>query len=236
MQLNASVQPSHVTLPHVNRQGRRPPPQARRQWAPLLAIALAVALAVALVGCASSAGTGGATATATTSAPTATATATLPAATAAPTTASGPYPVHVYFSKHPDSDNDPTKVFAVNRLSPTLMVATYSIQQLIAGPTGSEQAAGYYTELVGALSGASNCGGADFTITLNHRGTTPQTGAATLQFCRTVSLAGDLTGARISAEIDAILTQFPSTQQVVILTSAGSCFDDLSGQNLCLSA
>jgi len=172
--------------------------------------------------------TGGATATATTSATTAT------AATATTASGAGPYAVKVYFSRHPDSDNDPTKVFGVTRSSPTLMVATFAIQQLIAGPTASEQAAGDYTDLTGSLSGSSNCGGADFTITLNHRGPTPQTGTATLKFCRTVSLAGDLTGARIRAEITAILTQFPSTQHVVILTSGGSCFDDLRGGNLCL--
>jgi hypothetical protein len=197
----------------------------------------ALTLAALLVGCASTSGTGAttsghstggaATATPTTSAPAAT-------ATTSSSSGSGPYAVKVYFSRHPDSDNDPNKVFSVMRSSPTLMVATYAIQQLIAGPSASEVSAGYYTELTGSLSGASNCGGADFVITLNHRGPTPQTGTATLKFCRTTSLAGDLTGGRISAEISAILTQFPSTQHVVILTAAGSCFDDLRGGNLCL--
>lgn len=232
MRSHPSPQPALYGKRPAARQSSGAPRRSPWRGAALLA---AVALVAALAGCSSSSTTGGATtggATATTAAtPTNTAT---PAATSTAITGSGPYPVKVYFSRHPDSDNDINKVFAVSRSSPTLMVATFSIQQLIAGPTASEKAAGYYTELSGSLSGASNCGGADFVITLNHRGPTPQTGTATLKFCRTVSLAGDLTGGRITAQVDAILTQFPSTQQVVILTDTGSCFNDLRGGNLCL--
>lgn len=165
----------------------------------------------------------------------------LPSATATtpanPTATGTPpsYPVKVYFSRHPDSDNNPNAVFAVQRVSPTLGVATYAIQQLIAGPTATERTAGYYTELTGALSGSSNCGGADFTIALDHRGPKPETGTATLQFCRTTALPGDLSGGRITAQITKTLTQFPNNQRVVILTSGGACFDDLSGRNACLS-
>lgn len=159
------------------------------------------------------------------------------ATTANPTATGTPasYPVKVYFSRHPDSDNSPNAVFPVQRVSPTLGVATYAIQQLIAGPTAAERGAGYYTELTAAISGTSNCGGADFMITLDHRGPKPQTGTATLQFCRTVALPGDLSGGRITAEITAILKQFPNNKQVAILTSSGNCFDDLSGRNACLS-
>jgi len=165
---------------------------------------------------------------------TATATATVAPAATATTTSGGPYHVLVYFSKKPDSLNDPTKVFPVDRYSPTLGVATYTIEQLIAGPTAAEATAGYYSEIHGLLSGSSNCGGPDFTITLNHKGSTPATGYATLKFCRTVNLPGDLAGAYISAEINASLKQFSNIQHVVILNAQGGCFDDLSGQNLCL--
>jgi spore germination protein GerM len=155
-------------------------------------------------------------------------------ATVAPTATAAHYPVKVYFSRHPDSDNTPTAVFAVTRVSPTLGVATFAIQQLIAGPSATERNAGYYTELTTAISGASNCG-ADFTVTLDHRGAKAEAGTVTLQFCRTVSLAGDLSGTRITAQITRTLTQFPNNQRVVILTSDGNCFDDLSGRNLCLN-
>jgi hypothetical protein len=144
------------------------------------------------------------------------------------------YGVKVSMSRQPASDNDPTEVQAVGRLSPTLGVATYSIQQLISGPLPAERDRSYYTPLTGALSGASNCGGADFSIALNHKGSSYHPGTATLRFCRAVALAGDLTGARISAEITATLRQFATISTVVILDRTGTCFDDLSGQNLCL--
>jgi len=184
-----------------------------------------------LAACANDGPTGGvSSATAT-----ATATATSRPAATATSTASG-YAVKVYFAQHPASDDDPSKVFAVQRTSPTLGVATYAIGQLLAGPSASEQSAGYYTPWAGALTGASNCGGADFTITLDHRGSAPVPGDATLQFCRTTQIAGELAGARMSATANATLLQFPNIQKVVILTSSGACFDDLSGLNRCLSA
>jgi Sporulation and spore germination len=164
--------------------------------------------------------------------PTATAAPTAPA-TATATSSSG-YPVQVYFSKHPDSDNSPTAVFAVYRISPTLGVATYAIQQLIAGPTASEKAAGYYTELTTSLGGTSNCNSADFTIALDMKGTQHALGTATLQFCRATQLAGDLSGPRISANITRTLLQFSNITSVVILTQSGHCFDDLKGTDDCL--
>ncbi|HEX3271083.1 MAG TPA: GerMN domain-containing protein, partial [Ktedonobacterales bacterium] len=173
--------------------------------------------------------------TVTRSAPVATGT---PAATSAttplPTPTAKGYVVQVYFSKQPDSYNDPNAVFPVSRFSPTSGVATSAIEQLIAGPTASEKAQGYFTELSGALTGTSNCGGRDFTITLNMRASHPQTGAATLRFCRTLSLPGELTDARIKAEITKTLTQFPTITSVTIITREGHCFGDLSGQDNCL--
>jgi anti-sigma factor RsiW len=144
--------------------------------------------------------------------------------------------VEVFFSRHPESDNNPDDVFPVMRVAPNLQVATFAMNQLISGPTATEQEQGYYTPLQGGFSGASNCGGADFQITLNHRGNQSETGTATLQFCRQLLLAGDLTGPRITAEITSTLEQFSSIRRVVILNQSGACFDDFSGQNRCLSA
>jgi hypothetical protein len=59
------------------------------------------------------------------------------------------YPVTVYFSKHPTSDENPTAVFPVWRLSPTRAVATFAIGQLLVGPTRAEARSGYYTALAG---------------------------------------------------------------------------------------
>lgn len=147
------------------------------------------------------------------------------------------YPVNVYFSKHPDSENNFAAVFAVSRTSPDLGVATYAVKQLIAGPTTAEQQAGYYTELTGAINraDASSCAGADFTITLDKRGTRPETGTATLQFCRGINTGGIGADARIRSELQATLTQFQNIKRVAILTKGGACFGDESGRNTCLN-
>jgi hypothetical protein len=157
---------------------------------------------------------------------------TLPATTATATS----YPVLVYFSKNPDSYNDPMAVFPVHRTSPTLGVATYAIQQLIAGPTSSEASAGYFTELSTVLQrgGASSCGGPDFKITLNMRGATSETGTATLQFCRQTASPGIGADARVKAEIVKTLAQFSNITKVVILLQDGHCFGDESGADVCL--
>lgn len=173
-------------------------------------------------------GTGDSAPTATTAAPTAT---TAPAATKASGT-----PVLVYFSKHPDSDSDVNAVFSVGRVSPDLGVAKFSLQQLIAGPIASEKAAGYYTDLTTSLSGASICGGADFQLYPDHKGTTTSApGTMTIKFCRSMQLAGDLTGARITAQITKTMLQFSNIKHVVILTKDGGCFNDFKGDNGCLN-
>jgi hypothetical protein len=168
-------------------------------------------------------------------------TATAPTATAAVTpTTSGltGYPIKVYFSNNPGT----MSVTPVTRVSPTIDVGTYAIQMLIAGPTPQERAQGFFSELNDAFTGPSTCngalpvGGPDFTLTLNMKGTTPEQGTATLKFCRTTLLAGEGTGFRITAEINATLKQFSSIKKVVILDSSGNCWSgaDLRGGNACL--
>jgi hypothetical protein len=150
------------------------------------------------------------------------------------------YLIKVYFSRFGPSDNNLMAVFPVNRFSPSLAVATFSIQSLIAGPTLSERAAGYFTELNSLLSGPSVCngshpvGGPDFTLTLNKRGQKTEQGSTTVQFCRTSNSAGIGMDARILAEITATLKQFSNIKNVVVLTKAGNCFGDESGMDQCL--
>jgi hypothetical protein len=148
------------------------------------------------------------------------------------------YLIKVYFSRFNTSDE--FAVFPVSRLSPTLAVATFSIQSLIAGPTLSERAAGYYTELNSTLSGPSSCngahpvGGPDFKLSLNKKGGTTEQGTATVQFCRTYTSGGIGTDSRVTAEITATLKQFSNIKKVVILSQTGHCIGDESGQDLCL--
>lgn len=150
------------------------------------------------------------------------------------------YPIKVFFSRNPDSLNNFTAVYPVNRTSPTIAVATFSIQFLIAGPTLSERNDGYFSELNSLLSGSSTCsaplpvGGPDFTLALDKKGTTPEKGTATLQFCRVIISPGIGADARVQAEINATLKQFSNIKKVVILTKDGHCFGDESGKDLCL--
>lgn len=152
------------------------------------------------------------------------------------------YPIKVFFSKFPDSVNtNPSAVFAVDRVSPSLAVGTFSIQLLIAGPTLTERSNGYFSELSSILTGPSNCsapfptGGPDFKLTLNKRGPKDEQGTATVQFCRATNSPGIGADARIQAEITTTLEQFPNIKRVVILTYDGHCFGDESGKDLCLS-
>ena len=62
----------------------------------------------------------------------------------------------------------------------------------------------------------------------------PQTGTATVKFCRVTASPGIGADARVIAEINATLKQFPNIKQVVILTQDGHCFGDGSGKDLCL--
>jgi hypothetical protein len=156
----------------------------------------------------------------------------------ASTSSTKSYLIKVYFSKFGVSDN--SAVYAVDRFSPSLAVATFSLQSLIAGPTLSERDAGYYTEWNSTLSGPSSCngshpnGGPDFRLTLNMKGKTSEQGTATVQFCRAYSSGGVGTDARVKAEITATLKQFSNIKKVVILSQDGQCIGDESGQNLCL--
>ncbi|HEX6800796.1 MAG TPA: hypothetical protein VF116_23995 [Ktedonobacterales bacterium] len=168
-------------------------------------------------------------------------------ATSSPTVAPTPtpgltgYPIAVFFSKTPDSENTYNAVFPVKRVSPTKQVETYSIQLLIAGPTPEERSAGYYSELNALFSGASRCpsvgpaGGPDFTLTLNMKDTTPEQGTATLKFCRATLSPGIGADARVLAELRATLLQFATIKKVVVLNLQGHCFGDLSGQDRCLT-
>lgn len=133
----------------------------------------------------------------------------------------------VYFSKEPDSFDDFTYTEAVTRSSSRIDMGTYTIEQLIAGPSEIEASRGLRSPLKGKLQGESNCSGKDFTLSVAER-------VARLRFCRTIASAGIGDDARITATVSDTLEQFSSVDSVVILTRDGDCFGDQSGQNLCL--
>lgn len=150
------------------------------------------------------------------------------------------YPITVYFSKFPESETKFDAVFPVDRVSPTLGVANFALQLLIAGPTTEERNAGYFSELNSILTGPSSCsapyptGGPDFKLALNMKGSTEEQGTATVRFCRATSSPGIGADSRIQTEINATLKQFPNIKKVVILDKDGHCFADGSGQDRCL--
>lgn len=131
------------------------------------------------------------------------------------------YAVKIYFSRHPDSDNDPSKVFAVARTSPTAGVGVYAVSQLVAGPAASES--NYFTQV--KLAGASNCG-TDFSLSIAG-------GTATLKFCRSFDARGIVSDAQAATEIETTLKQFPTVTKVVILNMDGNCLFDAKGDNAC---
>ncbi len=149
-----------------------------------------------------------------------------PSQTVVPTS-SGTANVKVYFSKNPTSLDDPTVVIAVDRSTARKDVGTFAIEQLIAGPQGqAESLNGLFTPL--KLSGTSNCNGKDFTLSVD------TAKKAKLQFCKSVQTAGVGDDARIKTTITATLKQFPTIENVVILTNQNHCFGDMSGLDQCL--
>lgn len=197
-------------------------PPRFRDWARHCAAVLLMGVALVFAAC------GGTTKTGPGANPTPTSGAT-PQPTATPIN----HQVLVYFNRHPDSDGYPLKVLPVQRTSPTDDVVTYAVQQYLAGPTEQEKQQGYYNEL--NMSGPSNSGDRDFTLTYDMRGPTPEKGTVTLQFNRQTTLPGDMSGPRVKLAITTTLTQFPSIKNVVILNAAGYCFADLKSGNECLT-
>ncbi len=137
-------------------------------------------------------------------------------------------PVHVFFSKRPEADDDWAAVFSVRRYAPSIRVATFALENLIDGPTPEEQAAGYFSELGGMLNGPSACDDRDFRIRIDD-------GLGTVQFCRAISSAGVGQDARVRAQVEATMRQFPTVQRVRLLDRDGHCLFDQSGLDLCLS-
>ncbi len=132
--------------------------------------------------------------------------------------------VKVYFSKHPESDDDPGRVFPVDRTSPDSSVGKYAVAQLLRGPTASEQQSGYFAT-ARLRNDTSTCNG-DFTLTV-------QAGVATLQFCKPFDHIGSISDGQAESELKATLLQFSTVQKVVILNRYGDCEFNLSGLNLC---
>ena len=142
------------------------------------------------------------------------------------TVVQGGIPVRVFFARRPESESAFSAVFPVTRVAADRAVATAALAALIDGPNAAERAAGYYSELGGALTGASSCSGRDFRIAIEN-------GTATVRFCRAVASAGVGQDARMRSQIEATLRQFPTIRAVRLLGSNGRCLFDQHGTDSC---
>lgn len=132
--------------------------------------------------------------------------------------------VKVFFPKGAPTAQNLTDVEAVWRTTESKSVATFAMEQLIAGPQAAERQRGLVNAV--KLSGNSNCG-RDFTISVTN-------GVAKLKFCKDVVSAGVGDDARAKTAINATLKQFPTVKSAIILDKNGNCLADQSGENLCL--
>lgn len=136
--------------------------------------------------------------------------------------------VSVYFSKHPQSDDNPGETYPVQRTTQNNNVASFAMSELLHGPSTGEQTDGYFaTARIRAPASASSCNDQDFTLTITNA-------TATLTFCRTFDHIGEISDGQAESEIKATLLQFPTIKKVIILNGKGDCEFNLSGQNLCL--
>ncbi len=100
--------------------------------------------------------------------PAATATPTSPPSASTVTPAAGGFPIRVLFSRHPESDSDPSAVFPVDRVAPDAGVARYAIGQVLEGPTTEEAAAGFFSAWTSFFyADDSDCSGERFAIALD---------------------------------------------------------------------
>lgn len=134
--------------------------------------------------------------------------------------------VQVYFSRRPGSESSPSSVYPVSRVAADRAVATAALAALVEGPNAAERAAGYYSELGGALTGPSTCSGRDFGIAIAD-------GTATVRFCRAVASAGGARDARIQSQIEATLRQFSTIRTVRLLANDGGCLFGRSEVDRC---
>lgn len=135
--------------------------------------------------------------------------------------------VSIFFSRHPESDDDPGRTFAVPRTAPNNDVINFAISELLQGPSVGERDDGYFaTARIRSATEPSTCDNRDFSISI-------QATVATLTFCRTFDHVGEISDGQAESELKATLLQFPSIKKVIILNSRGDCEFNLSGQNLC---
>lgn len=123
--------------------------------------------------------------------------------------------ITIYFSKDPESYDDPTYAFPVERDTDNEDLISFVINELIAGPTTEEMSENLFSELV--LTGMSNCDGNNYTYELT-------SGEITVQFCKMIETEGVSEDARIQTLLTDSLEELDLVDSVVLL--------DLNGDTL----
>jgi hypothetical protein len=142
----------------------------------------------------------------------------------------GEFEIDVYYFNQESFDNAEEDVYdALPRTTTRLDVAAFGVEQIIEGPTASEQVSGVIPTFGIVDDGAqveftstSNCDGADFKVTIVNK-------RATVQFCRTTFLLGDFTGGIVTGQISKTINQFTTVDMTRVLDLEGNCFGDLAG-------
>lgn len=136
----------------------------------------------------------------------------------------------LFVHKSPESNSDFAKTFLLTRNTNRTDVATFLMENYFSGLTAQEKSEGFYiqdpTKTKIGLTGVSNCGGKDFQLGIAD-------GTATLQLCRRIDSASEVSDSVIAMLIGKTLQQFSTVQKVKILNPDGNCFADASGMNLC---
>jgi len=173
-----------------------------------------------------------------TSTPTISPTGTVVATPTTSATPTGPRQVKVFYSQgtNPTNPSAPDSIknfaYAVYRLFTSTRgdIETYVMEKTIDGPSTADQNAYYWFGPI-KLTGESNCGGRDFTLSKDE-----SANKIIVQFCKDVTSAGTGDDARIKTVISYGMHQFLSesaVKKVVILNKEGNCFGDQSGLNVC---
>ncbi|KKR05726.1 MAG: hypothetical protein UT34_C0002G0233 [candidate division WS6 bacterium GW2011_GWF2_39_15] len=134
--------------------------------------------------------------------------------------------VKIYFSKDPESNDDPTYTVEAKRTTDRKDVGTFALEELIKGPSTAEQSQGIFTQI--KLTGESNCG-KDFKLVIEDSSDT-----ATVTFCKDLNQPGVMSDSRLLTEVKTTLLQFSTIKKVIVLNKNGDCVGDLSGLNTCL--
>lgn len=141
--------------------------------------------------------------------------------------------VDIYFFNQNKFDAAESDIFSkVTRSTNRIDIATFTIEQIIEGPTVADSNINLglvksfadpsetETQFLATISGESTCGGKDFEIT------SLEGKIATIKFCKNIVTTGDFSSGIIFEQFRKTLTQFSTIEKVRVLRNDNTCFND----------